>query len=487
MRVFTASLATETNTFAPIPTDLRSFREAGLYPPGEHPERPTLTTSPLWVLRRRAAERSPEGLEVVEGTCAWAEPAGTLAKAAYEELRDRILGELEAALPVDAVALGLHGAMVAHGYDDCEGDLLARVRKRVGPAVPIGAELDPHCHLTDQMVEAADLLICYKEFPHTDFVERAEEVVDLTLRAARGEIRPHIALYDCRMIGSFPTSREPMRSFVDEMSAREGKDGILSISIAHGFPFGDVPGMGTKVLVVTDGHAELGALLAKELGERLFALRGKTAPPFLGIAEGIQKALAIEGGPVVIADPSDNPGGGAPGDATAILCALIDRGVHDAAIGPIWDPVATQFCVAAGEGATLALRFAGKTGPASGQPVDAEVKVRRVVRGATQTFGRSVVDMGDCAAIRIGGIDIVLTTRRRQALGNDLFGNLGIDLATKKIVVVKSTNHFHASFAPLAKEVLYVDSGGPLPRDLRTLALDKIERPKWPFDEQPFG
>ncbi|MGH6917083.1 MAG: M81 family metallopeptidase, partial [Geminicoccaceae bacterium] len=132
MRVFTASLATETNTFAPIPTDLRSFQEAGLYPPGMHPDGPTLTTSPLWVLRRRAAEGLPEGLEVVEGTCAWAEPAGTLARAAYEELRDRILGELEAALPVDAVTFGLHGAMVAHGYDDCEGDLLARVRKRVG-------------------------------------------------------------------------------------------------------------------------------------------------------------------------------------------------------------------------------------------------------------------------------------------------------------------------------------------------------------------
>ena len=203
--------------------------------------------------------------------------------------------------------------------------------------------------------------------------------------------------------------------------------------------------------------------------------------------EGIDRALAIEGGPVVIADPSDNPGGGAPGDATAILRALIDRDVRDAAIGPIWDPIAVQFCIAAGEGARLALRFAGKTGPASGQPIDAEVEIRRVVRDATQTFGQSVVDMGDCAAVRIGGLDIVLTTRRRQAFGTDLFGNLGIDLAAKKIVVVKSTNHFYASFAPIAKEVLYVDSAGPLPRDLRTLPFRRIERPKWPFDEQPFA
>ena len=146
MRIFTASLATETNTFAPIPTDLRSFEDAGLYPPGRHPDGPTICTSPLWVLRQRARESN---LEVIEGTCAWAEPAGLTARAVYEELRDRILAELDAAMPVDAVALGLHGAMVAHGYDDCEGDLLARVRALVGPDVAIGAELDPHCHLTE--------------------------------------------------------------------------------------------------------------------------------------------------------------------------------------------------------------------------------------------------------------------------------------------------------------------------------------------------
>jgi microcystin degradation protein MlrC len=340
--------------------------------------------------------------------------------------------------------------------------------------------------MTEQMVEAADLLICFKEFPHTDFVARGEEVVEFTLRTARGEIRPRMFLYDCGMIGSFPTSREPMRSFVDGIMAREGRDGVLSISVAHGFPFGDVPGMGTKVLVVTDDRPEEGAALAEQLGQELIAMRGQTAPPFLGIDEGLDKALATAG-VVVFADPSDKAGGGAPSDATSILRRLIERGVADAALGPIWDPIAVQFCVAAGEGARLALRFGGKVGASSGAPIDAEVEIRKVVQNATQTFGASIAEMGDCVAIRVGGVDVVLVTRRRQALGNALFGNLGIDLATKKIVVVKSTNHFYASFAPLAQEVLYVDSAGPLPRDLRTLTFAKIARPKWPFDELPPG
>ena len=130
LRIFTASLATETNTFSPVPTDRASFESALYARPGEHPETPTLCSSPMVVLRRLAAR---EGLTVIEGTAAWAEPGGIIQRRAYEELRDEILDQLRRALPVDGVILGLHGAMVAQGYDDCEGDLLERVRAIAGP------------------------------------------------------------------------------------------------------------------------------------------------------------------------------------------------------------------------------------------------------------------------------------------------------------------------------------------------------------------
>ena len=275
MRLFAASLGTETNTFSPIPTSLASFHEAFYAPPGEHPDRPSLVSAPLWVARRRARA---EGFELVEGTCAWAEPAGTCAREAYETLRDTILAELEAALPVDGVLLGLHGAMVAHGYDDCEGDLIARARELAGEGAVIGVEHDPHCHLTVKRLEACDILVTFKEFPHTDPVERAEEVVTLTLRAIRGEIRPVKSVVDCRMIASFPTSREPMRGFVDRIKTLEGRDGVLSISIAHGFPFADVPELGARVLVISDGDKAVGDRLAAELAGELVAMRGATAP-----------------------------------------------------------------------------------------------------------------------------------------------------------------------------------------------------------------
>jgi microcystin degradation protein MlrC len=480
MRLFTASLATETNTFSPIPTSLESFKGTMYYPPGTHPAEPTLCTGPLWVGRRRAKE---EGWTLVEGSSFWAEPSGTVARAAYEEMRDEILGQLRAALPVDGVILGLHGAMVAHGYDDCEGDLLERVRALVGPKVPVGAEYDPHSHLTRKRVANADVSVCFKEFPHTDFVERAEEMVDIVIRAVKGEVRPVTSVFDCRMIGSFPTTIQPMRGFVDRIKGLEGRDGVLSISVVHCFPYADVPEIGAKIVVVTDDRKDAGDKLAAELGREFVTMRGKTLPAYHTIDGAIDKALAAARGPVVIADPSDNAGGGAPSDSTPILHRLLARKVESAALGPIWDPVAVRFCFDAGEGARFPLRFGGKTAVTSGAPVDAQVEVLKLMRDNFQTFGRAKVPLGDCAAIRAGGVDVVLISSRTQALGTDLFTNLGVDLAQKRIVVVKSTNHFHAAFSKVASEILYCDSDGPIPRDHRKVPYTRVQRPIWPLDE----
>ena len=324
MRMFAASIGTETNTFSPIPTALESFYESFYAPPGQHPDDAKLCTAPVWVARRRARA---EGWTLIEGSCSFAEPAGLVSREAYETLRDEVLGQLRAAMPVDAVVLGLHGAMVADGYDDCEGDLIESVRNIVGAKVPIGVELDPHCHMTRRRVANATLIICFKEFPHTDFVARGEEVVEVTLRAARGEITPVMSLVDCRMIGSFPTTLQPMRGFVNRISAMEGKNGVLSISLAHCFPYADVPEMGSRVLVVTDNLRAAGDALALELANEFFGMRGKTQPAYVDPDGAIDIALK-EAGTVVVADPSDNPGGGAPGDSTMILRRMIERGVR---------------------------------------------------------------------------------------------------------------------------------------------------------------
>ena len=482
MRLFTATLATETNTFSPLPTSLAAYRELVFFRPGEHPDdAPRMCTAPLFVARRRAAA---EGFTLIEGSCFAASPAGTTNRRDYEFMRDEILGQLKEAMPVDAVVLGLHGAMIAHGYDDVEGDILERVRGIVGPDATIGVELDPHCHLTLKRFRNADIIVLYKEFPHTDVVDRAEDLLTLVLRKLRGEIRPVMSLYDCRQISSYPTTLPVMRAFVDRIKAMEGKDGILSISVVHCFPYADVPELSGRILVVADGDKAKADALATKLGEEFVSMRGKTTPQYYGVEDGVAAALAVGEGPVVVAEPPDNAGGGAPSDNTNILRHLIETNVENAAVGPVWDPIAVRLCFDAGEGAEFPLRFGGKTAPTSGQPIDATVRVTALARDCWQGFGPTRVPLGDCAAVRVGGVDVVLITKRTQALGLELFSNLGIDPRQRRILVVKSTNHFMGAFGPIAKKVIYVESGGPLNRDYRKIPYTRVTRPIWPLDEE---
>ncbi|MDW9588325.1 microcystin LR degradation protein MlrC-like protein [Sinorhizobium meliloti] len=485
LRIFTAALATETNTFSPICIDRRAF-EASLYaPPGKHPETPTLCTAPITVGRRVTAQK---GWELIEGTAAWADPAGLVNRQTYEDLRDEILGQLRSALPVDAVVLGLHGAMVADGCEDTEGDLLQRVREIVGADVLVCAELDPHSHLTAKRAAAADFFVFFKEFPHTDFVERAEDLWRIAIDTLEGRVTPVMSIFDCRMIDVFPTSRDPMRSFVDKLMQIERDDAdVLSLSVVHGFMAGDVAEMGTKMLVVTNGKAEKGEALARELGLELFSRRGTYRMPEIDERQAVAQALAAPAGPVVIADMWDNPGGGTAGDATVVLEELIARNATDTAIGTIWDPMAVQICMAAGEGAEIPLRFGAKSGPGTGRPIDGIVKVVKLVRNAEMRFGESFAPFGDAVHIRLHGIDIILNTTRAQSFDPSLFSVMGIDPTSKKILVIKSTNHFFASFSKIASEILYCSAGTPYPNDPARTPYRRARRDIWPMTTDPHG
>lgn len=480
MRVFSGGIATETNTFGPMPTGMASFQDRGYFPAGTHPDHMFYFAGPLWAARLRGKE---QGWDLVEGLVAGAQPSGTTTRHAYETLREELLADLRAALPVDMVLLGLHGAMVADGYDDCEGDLLAKVRQIVGPDVVIGAELDPHSHLTPEMVGNANLLIAYKEYPHTDVLERAYELVDLCAAMVRKEIKPTVAVVDCDMIVTMHTSRDPARAFVDRIQAMEGKNGVLSISVAHGFAWGDVPEMGTKVLVYTNGDQAGADKLARQLGDELIAMREKLSVRYPAIDTALDEALAFNGGPVVMSDGADNPGGGAASDATFILRRLIERKIANAALGPVWDPVAARIAAEAGEGARLMLRIGGKVSALSGDPLDLECTVKAVRPEHMQTgLSNTPTHMGLCALVESGGVEILLCTLRNQAMGMDLFTGMGCDLAGKKIIVVKSSQHFHASYSKVARHVIYAAAPGAVTLDLTTLPYKNVRRPKWPLD-----
>lgn len=483
MRVFIACLGTETNVFAPIPADMALFENTLLVRDGVHSDPPHFFAQQT-VTWRDAARA--EGHEVIESLSAFATPAGITVRAVYEELRDRILDDLRAAMPVDLVLLGMHGAMIADGYDDCEADLAARVREIVGPGTEIGIELDLHCHLSQQLVDTADVIVIYKEYPHIDIADRAREVWTLTRDAALGRTRPVMALVDCAMIDVLRTTQEPMKSFVARMKQLETEDGILSVSLAHGFPWADIPDMGTRVLVVADGDRDKAESVAQTLAEELVFQRHAARTDYLSIDHAIDRAMAARHGPVVLADVSDNPGAGCAGDSTFILQRLLERHVPGAALACIWDPVAASLAFAAGLGGRIPLRIGGKVSPHSGTPVDALARVVGLKRNATQLFGAGLDDLGDAAAVDLGGVVVIVNSTRTQTFHPMVFEQLGIDPAAQRLLVVKSMQHFHAGFAPVAADILYVAAPGASNPDVRNLPYTRITRPKWPLDPHPW-
>ena len=482
MRIFTAALSTETNTFSSIPTGWSCFEEGGIERGDGMTRKGTGGMNHVWGEMARAG-----GHEVVHSLAATAPPAGRTIRAVYESLRDEILDVARRSGPFDVALLYLHGAMVAGGYDDCEGDLITRLRDILGPDAIIGAELDLHCHITEAMLAGANALITYKEYPHIDIGARGRELFHLCIDAAAGQTRPVMAVHDCRMVNMFPTPEGPMAAFVAEMKAQEGRDGVLSLSLGHGFPWGDTADSGVRMLAVVDGDPAAAAAVARRFGERFWSLRHEVTSPGLSIDEALDAALAAPPGLAVIADKADNTGGGAPGDSTFILRRAVERGLRDIAIGPFWDPVAVRLCHDAGEGAVILLRVGGKTGPESGDPVDLKVIVRGLHDELVQRGLSAPSVLGKAAWVEADGIHIVLVDRRVQGFTPSLFSNAGLPLDEMRIAVVKSTAHFRAGFAPVASLIVTTVGPGALLEDYGALPYERRPLNYWPRVDDPWA
>ena len=483
MRIFAACLATETNTFSPIPTGLSDFNPVRSIDPTVPAEGHMLS-----VLYQHGKDC---GDEVIFSLSAFAEPAGITVRSAYEELRDEILRDLQAAGPVNIVLLLLHGAMVADGYDDCEGDMIALVRQQVGSDVVIAVELDLHCHISQQAVDDTDIIITFKEYPHIDINDRAIELYDLACRASRGEVNPTTALVDCNMIGLYPTFNPPMCEFVKRMTATERQDKILSVSFAHGFPWGDVPYTDGKVMVITDNDPKLASDTGKSLANEIFALRHEIGFQSLPMEEAMSKAMASDKHPVVVADQSDNAGGGAPSDSTFALRWLLEHSVQNAAIAIFYDPHAVKMAKIAGPGATLPVRLGGKVGPASGDPLDLEVSVLAVTEEHVNQFPQLQGEpmkypLGNTVALHCRGVDIIVSSLRSQCYSPKIFEDFGIDPTKKHLLIPKSMNHFAAAFAPIAGEIIYMAAPGAVAPIIERINYKHMPTAdKFPWEAKP--
>ncbi|MCA0869293.1 M81 family metallopeptidase [Seohaeicola saemankumensis] len=482
MKLMIASLVTETNSFSPIPTGRLAF-EAGLLTREGSRAEPRMHNVSLHVWRRMGEER---GWDIAESLTAAAQPAGLTTRTVFEAFRDEILRDLETHRP-DIFLINMHGAMMADGYDDCEGDLTARARAILGRDKVIGLELDPHNHLTDAMLDNATLIVNYKEYPHIDPADRAVELFEMAADAAQGKTRPVMRAHDCRMLTIIRTLMEPGKSYVQSMKDAEGHDGVLSVSLTHGFPWGDVADVGAKTLAITDGDAEKAARVAEEFAAKLWDIRDGLRADYPDIPTALDMAEAATEFPVTLADMGDNAGGGAPSDSTYFLQEVLRRGIKDIALAPFWDPVLVTMCQDAGVGARMRVRIGGKICAESGSAVDLEVTVRGIRENMSQTVAESSISLGTGVWLEADGVHLILSSKRTQCFSPSVFEDLGLDISTLRIMVPKSTNHFYQNFARVSPQVIHVGSPGTVTPDMTIIPFTKRDGNFWPKVENPFA
>lgn len=483
MRVFVAGLVHESSEFSPIPTSRRSFKLFEYHRPENGVPDDTARELNGYGTFIRLAEK--DGHEVYASTYTFAQPSAPCSRSGYESLRNEILEDLLNNEPFDMVFMFLHGSQMADGYDDCEGDLLRRVRDIVGPSTFIGGELDLHTNMTDTMINSANVLIACKEYPHIDFDERAVELYEIGFKFAKGEIDPQMSFERLPLVGMYYTTEPAMQAANSAVRDLEKQTNILSASLIHGFPWANVPHLSAGMLVVRDGQKQSDEEQIKEAQKLFFAAREETRSIRKSCSDilDIIEAADDDHGPFVIADACDNAGGGAGSDSTFILQEILNRGLTGFVVGLFWDPIAVQFAEDVEVGGKLKIRLAGKTGPWAGAPIDVDAKVIAVKKEMTQQGLGYTHPIGTAAAFEIDGNIAVASTVRGQVFNPSCFTDLGIDLQAACGIVVKSSQHFFANFAPIASQVLYCDTPAMMTLDPDPSVFTEVARPMWPFDD----
>jgi microcystin degradation protein MlrC len=486
----------ETNTFSVQKTDMALWRRRDFHRDNEIPVAFRGTRSALGATFE-AADKF--GWTLIHPVSANANPSGIVTDDAFEQIGGLMLQAAERQKPIDGVLLHLHGAMVVDSYEDGEGELLARLRRVLGPDVPIVVTLDLHANVTQLMADNASALIAFRTYPHVDQYERAWQGAELLERAMQGEVKPKTVIARRPMIYGLDRGRHqkgPMAELIGRGEVLEKSGEALVVSICAGFSRANIRDVGPSVTVTVDmarGDARPhGQTVAEEYMDHAWATRDYESFKLLPVAEAVSRAKAGQPGdkPLVVADYTDNPGGGGYGDATAFLKGLVEAGVERVAFHAICDPEAVMAGMRAGIGMQTTIALGGKTDPAmGGGPLSLTGEVTHLTNGKFIAYGPMgggvERDYGPSMVFRVGGIDIICITNNGQAVDLGQFTSLGIDPTLYTTVCVKSMQHFRAAFEPIAREVILVDTGALCSEHYTPELFDKVRRPVWPLD--PIG
>jgi microcystin degradation protein MlrC len=492
-RIFVAGFHHETNTFAPSPADWAAFNAGAGYAAYTRGDTMLRTMAPASVsIGGFAAAAAERGWTLVPSVWAGAMPSNRVTAEAFERIAGEIVQDLRRELAdphsgrLAAIYLDLHGAAVAEGFDDAEGELLRRIRAIVGDAMPIVASLDLHANVTERMLHLASAMTAFRTYPHVDMREtgvRAAQMLARRLAAPQRARTMHAERVpfllplnaQCTLM---PPAAEVI-ALIERLEA-EHRDVDLELSFAMGFSAADFAECGPVLFGYgTDAATVRGAV--RRLHEAVVTARPRWRTDLLAPADAVEQAIALGIGgdrPVVIADTQDNPGAGADSNTTGLLRALLaaDAGRRlngRVALGLLFDPASAAAAHAAGVDSTLALELGRAvrtwTGELTDPPVAAQCRVLAIsdgvvplsgpmTAGATMTFGPS-------ACVEVDGVRVLLTSAKAQMLDLDLYRFLGVEPTQMRLLVVKSSVHFRAAFAPIASHILVAKAPGPMAAD----------------------
>lgn len=485
-RIAVAGFQHETNTFAPLKATLADFEQADAWPGLTLGE---AVFDAVKGINLPAAGFIDEARSLGH-TCVpllWcsAQPSAHVTRDAFETLSGKLLERLAAALPVDAVYLDLHGAMVAEHIEDADGELLARVRRVVGPTIPVVASLDFHANVSARMVALAEGLVSYRSYPHVDMAITGSRTAALLhdLLKAPAPARIYTPLPFLIPLTSQCTLIEPMRSLM-ELAWTLEREPIVSLFLAPGFPAADVPECGPAIFgYARDANALNQAAATLETAVR--AQERQFAPDLISIPAAVRLAHEFpvsRGRPLILADTQDNPGAGGNADTTSLIRALIEAHVKGVVVGVIWDEQSAARAHAAGRGATIDLSLGGHSGFPGEKPIEGRFGVERLGDGrfiGTGPFYHGArFALGPMALLSIGPMRIVISSRKQQAADGAMFRHVGVEPASARVLVLKSSVHFRADFGSMASQVVVVEAPGPNLADPARLPFTRLPEAK---------
>ena len=486
MRIAVGGFMHESNTFAPLPTDLQRFRDASLTY-GD-------AVIPVWQEAHHEVGGFIEGAtkfgyEAVPIAMAWATPAGPVTDEFFDHFTSALATGCKLA-QADGVLLALHGAMVTPKHPDADAETLRRVRAALGPKVPLGVSLDFHGNVSPQMAETANVLVGYQTYPHIDQRQRGLIAAELVTRAVKGEVRPvcHVAKPPMllNLLGQ-DTARAPMTDLMRQCREMEKQPGILSVSLMAGFPYADVPEMGASVIVVADSNRTHAKAAADEIAKAMWDVREQLNVISPEPEEAVRKALACTKLPALLIDLGDNVGGGSAGDGTVLLAELLKQHATGFVV-PLYAPAAVELAKTAGVGGTVEVSVGGSTGPLHGPPVRVRGTVRSLhdgkwVEAEARHGGRRLNDQGHTAVLDLAdGNLLVLNTLRTPPFSLGQLTSLGIDPKSARAIVVKAAVAYKAAYAPVGGTVIEVDTPGLTAINAARFEYKRIKRPMYPLD-----